>query len=178
MKKNRWIIIILVLIIFVFVLYLILKKEEEKYFNKIEIENVNIFNTTNVNYLDTIVYSGLKELNIKDVVIVIKELSENDKKLLGEDIDLKAHIKGENNTYIIFIDNKLNRYDYIRIMSHELIHLKQYYHKELVLINNEPFWYNVKIFIEDYSYENLPWEKDAFNNQNELKNKMVDILYN
>jgi hypothetical protein len=177
--KKRNIIFIILLFIIIFIIYLIITKEE-KYFNKVEIENIKIFNTIkNKEYLDTIVYAGAKSLEIENLIIVLKPLTEKEKEKLifDSDYDLKAHIKGENYTYIIWLDPNLGRRTYINIISHEMIHLKQYYNKELTIIDNIPFWKGEKVDLIGIDYKKLPWEEEAFSNQYKIENKMRKILY-
>ena len=87
-------------------------------------------------YLDTIVYAGIKGLDLKGLVITIDPLSDEIKKKFSsesENLELKAFIIGDENTYIIYVDNNLTRKDYIYTFSHELIHLKQYYTKDFIM---------------------------------------------
>jgi hypothetical protein len=176
---KKWFIILLIFIIIGIIVFFIVN-QKEKYFNHIIIEDINILNTIKTkNYLDTIIYTGVKSLEIKDLIIVIKPLSKDniENSSFDDNLELKAHIQGMNNTYIIWINPNESRNSYIEIISHELIHLKQYYTKELMIINNNIYWKNEKINIDDYTYEKRPWEVEAFSNQKELEKKMIEILY-
>jgi len=180
MKKGlKWIIIILAILLIGTIIFFIVN-QKEKYFNKdITIENVNILNTMEDKvYLDTIIYAGVKSLKIDSLIIVVKELTPKDIKILkfNEDYKLKAHIKGMDNTYIIWLTPN-NRESYIKILSHELIHLQQYYLEKLIINQKDIYWEGKKIDMNNYSYKDLPWEIEAFSNQNELEKKMLQILY-
>lgn len=177
---KKWIIILIAILIIGIITFFIVN-QKEKYFNHIVIENNSIFNTIrDKNYLDTIIYAGVKSLEIDDLIIVVRPLTkENIENLSFDDkLELKAHIQGMDDTYIIWINPNESRNDYIEILSHELIHLKQYYTKELFIVNNNIYWRNENININDYTYEKRPWEIEAFSNQKELEKKMINILYN
>lgn len=172
---NR-ILLILLIILVVFIVWKIVTYEE-KPFNSIEFApNHHIFNMTDVDYLDTIVHAGIQSLNIDTIIVTIRPLLNTNKLILPGDIDLKAHIIGNGIQYIIYID-VLTRGANIRILSHELIHLNQYYNKDLIVEQDVILWKGDTINMNLYSYENLPWEKDAFCNQNILKGKIEKILY-
>lgn len=169
--------IILLIGIIAFIIWKIISYEEKK-FNKFEFESsYNIFNETETNYLDTIVYSGLKILNIDSIIVIIKPMEIKKHSLIPDDLDLKAHIISNRVQYIVYM-SKMSKSNSIKILSHELIHLKQYYNKELIVINKDSiFWKNKLIDPYNYSYEDRPWEKEAFAKQHDLEIKMKDMLY-
>lgn len=169
--------IILLIILIIFIIYKI-STYKEKQFNKFPFETYHhIINTTNITYIDTIVHSGIQSLNIDSVIIIIKPLIEK-QVLLPEDLETKAYIQGKGYQYLIFIGN-YSREENIQTLSHELIHLKQYYRNELILIDNgkTPIWKGDTINIKDYKYENRPWEKEAYDNSSNLASKMKLLLY-
>lgn len=179
---KKWLKILIIVLIVIIIGFIIWKiaTYQEKTFKPITIENNHIFNTIdNKNYLDTIVFSGIKSLDIDSLIIIIKPLSQKDKNdfLWENNSELKAHIKGEGNTYIIYIQTSLGRNEYIEIMSHELIHLNQYYTEKLQIIEGKVYWENKEIDLDKYSYEKRPWEKEAYENQKELAKKMKLLLY-
>jgi hypothetical protein len=170
--------IVLIILLIILILYKIFTYKEQS-FNKFEFKSYNyVFNMTQIPYLDTIVHSGLQALDIDSVIVVIKPLIDKEVVIPG-DLIVKAYIKGTGFQYIIFID-KLNRYESITTLSHELIHLKQYYNKDLILLDNIkiPIWKGDTIDVKDYTYENRPWEKEAYNNQNKIASEMKLLLYN
>jgi hypothetical protein len=169
--------IILAIIILIFVIYKI-ATYKEKTFNKFTFKtNHYVFNRTDALYLDTIVHAGLQKLDIDSVIVVIRPLI-NKEGILSGDMEFKAHIKGEEYSYIIYIGN-FSRDENISILSHELIHLKQYYRNEIKIINEgkTPIWKGDTIDVNGYTYENRPWEKEAYGNQYKLSEKMKTLLY-
>jgi len=178
MKKIFKIIgIILAVLIIIFVIYKI-STHKETPFTKFTFKSYHyVINTTEIPYLDTIVHAGIQSLLIDSVTIVIKPIINNI--VLPDDLEAKAYIIGNGYQYVIYI-GKLSRIDYITALSHELIHLKQYYKKELILANNgkTPIWKGDTIDIKNYTYENRPWEKEAYDNQDKIAGKMKLLLYN
>lgn len=169
--------IVLLILLIIFIIYKI-STYKETTFNKFDFKTYHhIINTTEITYLDTIIHSGIQELNIDSVIIVIKPLIDK-QVLLPGDLETKAYIKGSGYQYLIFI-GKYSREENIQTLSHELIHLKQYYKGEMKIVNQgkTPIWKGDTINIKDYTYENRPWEKEAYENSNDLSTKMKLLLY-
>lgn len=168
--------IILLILIVGFVIWKIVSYEE-KTFNKFDFDtNHKIFNTTEINYLDSITHAGIQSVGIYDIIIVIKPLKNKNNLVIPDDIDIKAYIVGDGKQYIIYID-KMSRKQYIKVLSHELIHLQQYYNGKLIVKKDTIYWNNKLVDINSYEYKDRPWEKEAFDNQHDLENKMLKILY-
>jgi hypothetical protein len=70
----------------------------------------------------------------------------------------------DNKTFELEIRKGMNLYDLISTVCHEMIHVKQYYRKEM---DNDRRWKSRKIS-ESVSYENEPWEKEAFRMEEKL----------
>jgi predicted metallopeptidase len=192
-KYYKWIIgIIALLIIFLVLNY---KKQsfyerlqsllqfgvyKEQTFNIIDIETTNmVANKTDRNYLDSIVYVGLNEMNLDSIAVTIRQINPDVQAMFDSNSQLKAHIIGRGNQYIIFVDD-MGRDESIKVLSHELIHLKQYYTKKLILEKNKVNWGGKEIYeneIDEISYQNRPWEAEAFAGQRDLENKIREVLY-
>ena len=71
----------------------------------------------------------------------------------------------------------MSRKQSINVLSHELIHLKQYYNKELMIIKDSIYWKNELINIFSISYKNRPWEIEAYADQKNIERDMLKILY-
>jgi hypothetical protein len=55
----------------------------------------------------------------------------------------------------------------MQTLAHELVHVKQYFRKELTYANTGEFCWK-KRNAGGYKYENQPWEKEAFRMEKEL----------
>lgn len=162
------------------ILIYFISNQKEVLYKQVELNhNKNIvFNQTNKTYYDTILYVGLKELEIEGVVVTVRELSEGAKENFRQQGgDLLAHLRELDGDYYLFISD-IDKSDAIKVLSHELIHLKQYYTKEILYANNIIYWKDQKYDLNTISYDDRPWETDAFNKQTELSNKISNILIN
>lgn len=166
--------IILISFLLIFLIYKLFNYSED-YFNKFSFDsNKIVLNNTKIPYLDTIIQSGLQNLPIDNVIVQINDF--NSYTLNSFDKNYDAHIIQYEGYYIIYI-KKFSKQEYIRILSHELIHLKQYYTNELKISNNITIWKGDTINVNSYKYDDRPWEKDALDNQYELEKKMRKILF-
>ena len=194
-KYYKWIIGIIILLLVIFSVVRYNKKQafyekiqsalqfgvyKEQTFNRIDIETTNmVANRTDRDYLDSIVYVGLNELNLDSVAITIRQISPDVQAMFDSESQLKAHIIGKGNQYIIFVD-EMSRDEAIKVLSHELIHLKQYYTKKLILEKDKVYWDGEEMYqseINEMEYKRRPWEAEAFTGQRGLENKIREILY-
>lgn len=178
MKVTWKVIAGVVLSVFVvLVIFNMIKNQKETYFKQIQLDTTNVvFNNTEKKFLDTIVNVGLTQLNLEDIVVTIFPLTEGAKSNFSTTGELKAHIREQDGYYYIWIDD-LSRYESVEVITHELIHLKQYHDKRLLLEGNLPVWLDEAYPIETTPYENRPWEIEAFSDGKELKNKVETILF-
>ena len=178
--KKKIIISFIIIVIISLITFLIIKSSKnqpEKYFNPVKFNSINyVNNNTDKNYYDTIIEVGLEKLNLKGISILITPLSESVKSILGDNYELKAHIRENGTGYVLFIDN-VSREESITIISHELIHLNQYHSKELVYSNGIVYWQNAEFVLNDVGSGDRPWETDAFNKETELSKKIKSVLY-
>lgn len=180
--RNIWkyILIFIGLSLLIFIIYK-LNEDDKKinYFKKIEFnQNNKIFNRTSQNYLDTIIYVGLEKLGVVNSTVLIYPLTNDMKKTFPEEYELRAFIKGVGTTYIIWIDD-MSRLESIQVLSHELIHLEQYYHKKLTY-SDDPYiviWQKTAIDIRNISYEKHPWEIEAFEREIGMEKKILRELF-
>lgn len=189
--KVKWIIGIILLIIVGFILF---KKSfldglkfkmnigiyQEQTFKQFDIETTNmVSNRTEDNYLDSVVYVGLNELGMDSIAVTIRPITDEVKQQFDSEGTLKAHILGRGRQYIIFLDD-MGRDESIKVLSHELIHLRQYVTQKLILHKNEVIWDGKVISgyeVSESKYNDRPWEIEAFAEQRQLESKIRNILY-
>ena len=76
---------------------------------------------------------------------------------------------GENNReFEIEIDKNLRLYDFVSTLCHELTHLKQYARGEMKQLDDGRTRWKKVIYSENTSYEDSPWEKEAFRVEKQL----------
>lgn len=196
MKNKKWILVILVCILIV-IGFVYVKKNKfnerldkisellnigiyrENTFNVVPINsNSSVLNKTEYSYMDSIIYIGLNELGIDSVYVVIRQIDPNVQTNFDTSITLKAHIIGNNNQYILWVD-KMSRTESITVISHELIHLKQYYTNNLIIEDDYIVWKNMAYTYDDISkidYLHREWEIEAFKLERGLELKIRNIL--
>ena len=179
MKKwIKYLIGLVVVIIVGFLIYLAVTKEE-KYFDKVELPKTTmVLNRSPHNYLDSIVYVGVYELNLTPQVIYIKELTDdNQPKGDIEDLELQAYIQSKGSQYIIWI-RKMNRSKYLKVLSHELIHLEQHEQGRYEIYKDRVVFEGVTYTVGNIpDYMDRPWEKEAYSRQHKLQEKIENRLY-
>lgn len=176
MKKGLKIIVLVVLVIgLIFGIYKLASYKEPPFDIKIEFSpKYTVINQTKIPYLDTIVQAGLISLNSDSVNIRIFPL-EIAKNIQIQGVDLKAFVTGTGSVYVIYIEDSGRSKD-IEILSHELVHLKQYQDKRLVINGQVSIWLGDTLNIK--SYNDRPWEIEAFRKQGELDKNIRKLLYN
>lgn len=73
-----------------------------------------------------------------------------------------------NRTFELEIDKSLRLYDFVSTLCHELTHLKQYARKEMVPLNDGRIRWKKKVYSTNTSYDDSPWEKEAFRVEHDL----------
>ena len=74
----------------------------------------------------------------------------------------------DNRTFELEIDKNLRLYDFVSTLTHELTHLKQYFRKEMVALDDGRTRWKKSVYPVGYSYDESPWEKEAFRIEKEL----------
>lgn len=120
------------------------------------------------------VYKVLKELGIhrfRRKCIIIQFVTECDSGAAGYTLDHCEDI-----TYVEIargVDGVKNGFLFMmKTLAHELVHVKQYWRKELC---GDGGWTWKGKNAKNYSYENQPWEKEAYGREDELFNKCFDF---
>lgn len=175
MKKI--VLIALLSLVAVFVIYKVATYTEPVFKQvKLNTNNNQVYNSTGVNYMDSIVYVGLDQMHIDGVRVVIRPLI---KPKSSEDMTFKAHIVATDYNYIIFTGS-YPRAEALTVLTHELIHLHQYHTGRLVVKDNKITWQGDTSDMDTWlsvSYSNRPWEQEAFKEQGELRDKVKKVLY-
>lgn len=85
-----------------------------------------------------------------------------------ENIDAYGYCMQEdtNREYTLTIQKGMSFYDIVSTVVHEMIHVKQYSRRELRNVNGRTMW--KKKDHSNTSYDDAPWEKEAFKNEQPL----------
>jgi len=124
--------------------------------------------------LDTITSIGVSQLGLKDLKIVIVNLTEKE---VEEDETLLGYIEDYQTYYLIKLKPGLYKDYYLTILAHELKHLSQIYSGRLKMlpfcIQFEGLWYTF-----NYPYWEREWEIEAFRSEFELEMKIRHKMMN
>ena len=145
--------------------------------NDVEYEEFNyvLDRTGNEVYVD-ILHLGLNYLDIKETAIIVKPMS--GQRDINSDIHIKAFIIGNTDQFKILTNLKnSNIIEVIEVLSHELIHLKQYNDGTLI-DENGMIIFNDTVYFKNMlpTYFERPWEVQAFEQQKELAIHIRDNL--
>lgn len=131
-------------------------------------KTVKIINLSGEIGLDTITSIGLTNLGLKDIKIVIVNLTQEE---LENNETLMGYIDQVDNYYLIKIRNGLYRDYYITILAHELRHLYDMEKGDLKLLYYG-FLYKDLVYTFNTPYYDRKFEEDAFNGEFELGMKI------
>lgn len=169
----KWIVITIGVLILAFGLYGSLY---EKPFKVVPlVKESYVVNRTQYPYLDTIVHLGLKELHIPKTIVVIKTLDPTFLESIPGN-ELKAYVIEEKGSYMIFI-RSMGRKEALTVMSHEMIHIAQYYVGDISVTDRGVIWKKAMLYPLDTPYSDRPWEIQAFALQGELSSRISKQLY-
>lgn len=178
--KNKIKILLIVLTIssfLFFVIYLVNSSLNKPFdIKEYNTRSNHILNLSNVEYANDIIYAGLDELDIDSVNVIVATFPDklSNKLLQSADLHVDALITYDNGMYMIYIKNS-SQSRLTKVLSHELIHLKQMRTGRLVNKKTHIEW-------EGKPYKNIPyeqreWEDEAFNGQYQLKQRIFNRLY-
>jgi hypothetical protein len=178
MNKYLKIVAIAVLVLAIAAIFFIKETPSGKPFRQVELDSSNIvFNYTSKEYLDTIILAGLRKYGLEGIIITVYPLSKETRQGLLSDYDVNANLVYENKKFTLWVNEDLNRYQSINVLSHELVHLTQYYDGRLVLKDNVPYWKGIRMPIETLEYKSRPWEQEAIKFGLYLEDSLLNFLY-
>ena len=177
-KKTIILVSLLVLsLVFVGFYYINDQKESEDYFNMITLSDNNlIVNNVLPKYIDTILSVGLDQAGLVGVNVIVNQMGDGVENLIP-DYELKAHIREWDGNFYLFIGS-INKSESIKVLSHEIIHIHQYYSEELKYFEGKVYWKGDEYELDNVDYDKRPWEEDAFDRERSLSNAIESVLKN
>jgi hypothetical protein len=126
--------------------------------------------------LEKYIQVGLKYLKLNSLNILIKDLPNDLKTSFENGIELEGLTIKHDEGYIIYVLRGLSKKELIKMISHEIVHIKQYETNELMVCSNTIIWKGSDMNnLSKISYESRPWELDAFKNQNLIRKQINAI---
>jgi len=177
MKKKYLIIIILAVVAIIVALFFLLRKPKI-YMEKKFKPTIEVVNGTNFDIDTTVLTIADKILNLDTVKIHIYygtvTLEDDD----GIIVNTFAQKNPFPHSYTIFIGKNVNKAQINRILSHEMVHVKQYETGQLIPLEDKKVKYKGKaIDLQQLEYKRRPFEIDAFNEQMKVHSMLNRIVY-
>ena len=126
-----------------------------------------IVNKTEQRYLDTALLVALNEAQVSGITVIIEDLTPSVREQFRQfsDIHLSAAVVGNGKQFILFVD-RFSHKGALTPISHEVIHIMQYYSGRLksipdygVVWDSDTISYDV---LRATNYRERPWEMEAF----------------
>lgn len=175
--KNKIVNILIGVTIIALIIYVLATSRKDEY-KPIPLNTVNhITNTTDKKYLDTIVSVTLDELKLKNIYITVNPLSQEVITSFDKNFNLRAIVRGNNSHYVIYVNSDLMRNESTRVIAHEMIHILQFQTKELeIKEGGVVYWRHSKVDLLNLSYEERQWERIAFDQEENLNDRVREKI--
>lgn len=175
MKNKKIIIGVVLFLVFVLVYFLVFRKEKEYKHYEFPSE-INVVSNVDIEYADSTSMILLNKIFDIDSINLHINYMYND--LVVNEINIRAYTEKYNDNYMVFINKNVNKSQFKRIMSHEVIHIKQMYSGDLVKIDDEKYvWKGDTLKYKNVDYYDREYEKEAYDEQNEVLSKLNNLLY-
>ena len=175
-KKLKFVIIVLGILVFGFLIYKTIFYKE-KPFKDVQINKTSlILNNSNIPYIDTILYIGLDNTGIQNIVVTVYDLTNEMKNSFSSSIELKANLYIDDGLYYLWVDD-MDRKEAVKVISHELTHFTQYYIKDLWFEKGRLVWKGDSVNLESIYYYDRPWEIEAFDKQDSIYKILAKELF-
>lgn len=175
MKNKKMIIGVVLFLVFVLVYFLVFRKEKEYKHYEFPSE-INVYSNVNIEYADSLTMILLnKVFDIDTINLYINYMY---KDLVINEINIKAYTEKYNDNYIVFLNKNMNKSEFKKIMSHEVIHIKQMYDGDLIIIDNEKYiWKGDTLNYKNVDYYDREYEKEAYDKQSRVLSELNNLLY-
>ena len=74
------------------------------------------------------------------------------------------------------LDSRLNTYDLVETIAHEMVHIKQKVLGQLRYEGRSTYWLGKKVICSKINYYDQPWEQEAWSKQKLLAVQIFKIL--
>ena len=98
------------------------------------------------------------------------EITVNIKKLTGDAVGW-CMMEDTHKEFTIEVSKDLTLKEFVSTLCHEMVHVKQYYRKEMDGVTNR---WKKGVVKKDTGYYDLPWEKEAYRLQDKLAQEVWD----
>lgn len=142
-------------------------------------EGIEVQNSTPIENIPEIIKAGTYVVGIQNAKIFVLPFNKRiqnayEKKYFHK---ISGHVvENKDGSYVIYIDMSLNADDLIKVVSHELIHIKQMQKKQLSHDDKGNIYWEGKKQKLNTPYDKRKWEMDAKKYETFVYNRVIDIL--
>jgi len=178
--KKYWFLILLVAVAITIAIIIIISTYKEKKINHFDFPNtILVKNYTDYKRADTLAMVILNKIFSYDSIEVNIFYMTTD--IGNNEIDVQAFIQKNPfvlHNYYLFIKNGTLSVPIDKVISHEMIHVRQMETRKFIQIDADTYIYDNKMFrFSELQYDKRPPEIDAFNEQNKILRQLNNLLY-
>lgn len=162
--------ILLILIVFWFVIHNVIEPKV------ITTPNL-IYNAEKNENLKTYLAVALNAYGIRDIKIGIRYLTPKEQVLLSSPFAYTRAITQLNNGIYVISLIPTSEDETIRLIAHEIVHVKQLYDKRIVYNDTAFYWKGKNIINNIPPYKQRPWEIEALHKEDSIAEVIKDVIY-
>jgi hypothetical protein len=179
-RKYIWIIVVVALLLvgLIVVLNIVQKKRDARPFKRQDFSQTIAITNGTEHRVDTIALVLADKIFDMDTIELIfypipKIFQEGDMEFYA----IVSKVPFGENKFLILLDRKMSFSKMLTAVSHEFIHIEQYRNGDLDVYGKYAIWKGDTIDMSIVKYDDRPFEKDAFKNQESVKKKLKELLY-
>jgi hypothetical protein len=183
MKKGlKWLLITIGALLVALLIYVIVKQSLREEAVLTFPDTVVVQNATDFKEIDKVLKAiSYYVLEYDTINIAVAKMPKHMETV--DDLEIKAYVYKnifQDKAYLIFVSSTLKLSEYKRVMSHEMVHIKQMEDGDLIQPElGEPYviYKGDTINFHEVSYDKRPHEIDAHKRENQIYKQLEKVLY-
>ena len=120
---------------------------------------------------------NIKRKNFLLIAFTVKGLRKNENSNgFVANLKKKYLVDPTQRAYVMNLDSRLNTYDLVETIAHEMVHIKQKVLGQLRYEGKTTYWLGKKVICSKINYFDQPWEQEAWSKQKLLAMQIFKIL--
>jgi len=178
--KKYWFLISLAVAAIIIATIIIINVRREKHVNHFDFPTtLRVYNHTDYERADTLTMIVLNKIFTYDTIEVNIYYMINE--IGNDDIQVQAFIQKNPfvpHNYFLFVKRNELSIPIDKVISHEMIHVKQMESRKFIQIDADTYIYDNKMFrFSEVQYDKRPPEIDAFKEQDKVLHQLNNLLY-
>lgn len=141
-------------------------------------DTLTVIDNTKTPHITEIISAGCYIMGVEPTTIYVLPLTKNIKTIFDKKYyhELKGHVvKNTDNTFVIYINDKLTMEELITVISHEMVHVKQLQTGRLRYTGGKVLWEGKPASLK-VDYNKRLWEKEAIRYQSYITERVKEIV--